>query len=138
MLQVGRTIATRQSLLGSSRVLGSSTQTLITRTFQSRAHPTKIPEFPVVAALDMIQDDTKVRYAKRAEKWERNKSIRVKKGIEVSKKMCVAGGRKLHTPSIFLNRLSSHVVGIFGWFFPLVRILAPTGISMKRLRWLLI
>ena len=53
------------------------------RTYLSRAHPTKLPEYPVLAALDMVLGETQARAAKRADKWERNKPVRVKKGMEV-------------------------------------------------------
>jgi hypothetical protein len=97
MFQAVRTIARRQQqqhhqlqqrlspLPGWGRAVESTaTPTTTTRrTYLSRAHPTKLPEYPVLAALDMVLGETQARAAKRADKWERNKPVRVKKGMEV-------------------------------------------------------
>jgi hypothetical protein len=82
MLQVVRTITPLQQQ-------ASALTRVQARTYRSRAHPTKLPEYPIAAALEMVLEDAKSRSVKRAEKWERNKPVRVKKGIQVRATMLV-------------------------------------------------
>ena len=54
------------------------------RSYVSRAHPKPIPEFAVPTAMQMVLDDIEQRKVSRAERWEKNKDRRMKKGIQVS------------------------------------------------------
>ena len=56
--------------------------------------------------MDMVVGDAHVRATKRAEKWERNKPVRVKKGIEVRVLYCLDVPIYL---SIYLSDLCSPV-----------------------------
>lgn len=57
---------------------------LLRRSYVSRAHPQRLPEYPVTSALQMVLDETQQRYEQRAAKWERNQPTRIQKGIQVS------------------------------------------------------
>ena len=54
------------------------------RNYVSRAHPKPIPEFPVPTAMQMVLEGIEQRKLARAERWEKSKERRVKKGIQVS------------------------------------------------------
>lgn len=51
--------------------------------YVSRAHPQRLPEYPIGAALQMVLEETQERYAERAAKWERNAPVRMSKGKQV-------------------------------------------------------
>lgn len=52
--------------------------------YVSRAHPRRLPEYPIGAALQMVLEETQERYAERAAKWERNAPVRMSKGKQDS------------------------------------------------------
>lgn len=53
------------------------------QSYVSRAHPQRLPEFPIGTALQMVLEDTAERTVKRASKWERNAPVRTSKGKQV-------------------------------------------------------
>lgn len=52
------------------------------RSYTSRAHPQRKPEFSVLDAIDMVLEGTEERKEKRLKKWDRNAEARAKKGIK--------------------------------------------------------
>ena len=70
-------------------MLASTTSRIVSRfatrrTYVSRAHPQKVPEFSIGDALNQVLDGIEERKTKRETKWDRNKDTREKKGIKVS------------------------------------------------------
>lgn len=54
-----------------------------TASYTSRAHPKRIPEYPVGEAINLVLNEIEQRKAKRASKWERNAPKRREKGLQV-------------------------------------------------------